>query len=163
MTLIMAFSIYYQNVRGLRTKTNILLRNVHLSSFDVIVLTETWLLDGIMNSELFPSNYTVWRRDRNLSRTNQTKGGGVLIAVRNNVCSNLRSEFYSSAEDIWVTLTIKKNKPRINYNLHICCVYLCAENGGYTFNEQLTNHLETVISIMNNNPLDKFIVVAGQR
>ena len=42
---------------------------------DIIVGTESWLRPDIMNSEIFPSNYTVYRRDRD------TSGGGVFIAV----------------------------------------------------------------------------------
>ncbi|KAF0702361.1 Uncharacterized protein FWK35_00037545, partial [Aphis craccivora] len=45
-------NIYYQNVRGLRTKLLNLHTNFILSSYDSCVLTETWLSDEISNPEL---------------------------------------------------------------------------------------------------------------
>lgn len=74
--------LYYQNVRGLRTKCPDFYRNVSQSNHDVIVITETWLLDSIGNSELFDERYIVWRRNCDFQVTGQTKGGGVMIAVR---------------------------------------------------------------------------------
>lgn len=52
--------IYYQNVRGLRTKTEAFYRQLCVSSFDLIVLTETWLVDGISDCELFGDQYIVY-------------------------------------------------------------------------------------------------------
>ncbi|XP_039292602.1 uncharacterized protein LOC120353350 [Nilaparvata lugens] len=77
-------SIYYQNVRGLRTKTHSFLTSLLASDYDVIVITETWLCNGIMDSELFTDSYIIYRRDRP-----QGMGGGVLIAVNRRVRSNL--------------------------------------------------------------------------
>lgn len=68
----MTFNIFYQNVRGLRTKTVQFKRCVQLYSYDIIILTETWLLDGIKNEELFSDKYAVWRRDRNYSSVAQS-------------------------------------------------------------------------------------------
>lgn len=51
----------------------------HACSADIILGTETWLREDIRNCELsLPDYFTVFRKDRTLSR-----GGGVLIAVRN--------------------------------------------------------------------------------
>lgn len=75
-------SVYYQNTRGLRTKTSTFFRNICLHDYDVILLTETWLTEGINNSELFNDRYMVWRQDRDYSATKQKLGGGVLIATR---------------------------------------------------------------------------------
>ncbi|CAF4761859.1 unnamed protein product [Pieris macdunnoughi] len=46
-------NIFYQNVRGLRTKTSTFYRNVCVNNYDIICITETWLLEGISDSELF--------------------------------------------------------------------------------------------------------------
>lgn len=51
--------IYYQNVRGLRSKTLTFYRNLSLVSYDIIILTETWLNDSVFDSELFDSRYVV--------------------------------------------------------------------------------------------------------
>lgn len=63
-------SIYYQNTRGLRTKTEELYNNILLSSYDIIVFTETWLNSNICNSELIDSRYILYRRDRPVSKRN---------------------------------------------------------------------------------------------
>ncbi|CAH1989210.1 unnamed protein product [Acanthoscelides obtectus] len=55
--------IYYQNTRGLRSKTTEFFNNVRASDYDIICLTETWLKDGVCSSELFGADYTVFRRD----------------------------------------------------------------------------------------------------
>lgn len=112
-------SIYYQNVRGLRTKTASFIRNVLVNSYDIVCITETWLVDGIHNSEIFDDRYIVWRNDRNYKRTAQTKGGGVLIAVRRELASTSPTEWHSSAEDLWVTVTLRSKKPRSTCRLHI--------------------------------------------
>lgn len=73
--------ILYQNVRGLKSKTDDFYRNVCCSQFDVIILTETWLNNGIYDKELFDPRYKVYRRDRDLITSGKSDGGGVLIAV----------------------------------------------------------------------------------
>lgn len=76
-----AINLYYQNVRGMRTKTNTLYRNQMHVNFDIICLSETWLLPGIYDAELFDSRYNVYRCDRDYDARGDTRGGGVLIAV----------------------------------------------------------------------------------
>ena len=53
-------------------------------SFDLLLLTETWLTSDIKCSELLPSQYNVVRADRK-SKNEKSKHGGCLIAVSNNV------------------------------------------------------------------------------
>lgn len=74
-------SLYYQNVRGLRSKTQKFLLASHASDFDVIVLTETWLSSTFLNNELFSTDFVVYRKDR-YSDPLATVGGGIIIAVR---------------------------------------------------------------------------------
>lgn len=47
----MAVNIYYQNVRGLRTKTDDVFKNILINNYNVIVFTETWLNSNVTNSE----------------------------------------------------------------------------------------------------------------
>ncbi|XP_038116906.1 uncharacterized protein LOC119769079 [Culex quinquefasciatus] len=44
-------TIYYQNIRGMRTKTEKLRLALMSSDYDVVVLTETWLHGNILDSE----------------------------------------------------------------------------------------------------------------
>lgn len=146
-------------VRGLRTKTSVFYRNICINSFDVIILTETWLLEGIKDSELFDDRYIIWRRDRDYSKTRQKLGGGVLIAVRKELSANVRSDWCSNAEDMWVTLTLQNQKPKVAYRLHLCTVYICDENLGRSMSDQLALFSENLSEVILNNPCDKFIVV----
>ena len=52
-----------------------------MHTYDVLVLTETWLHADIFNSEFIDSRYYVYRSDRNRAATGRRDGGGVLIAV----------------------------------------------------------------------------------
>lgn len=69
--------IYYQNVRGMRTKLHLFNENLHSYDFDIIALTETWLDSSVFDNEICSSKYYVYRQDRERKR-----GGGVLIAVK---------------------------------------------------------------------------------
>lgn len=152
-------NIYYQNVRGLRTKTAVFYRNVCINNFDIVCLTETWLLDGISDSELFDDRYLVWRRDRDYTHTSQIMGGGVLIAVKRELAADTCSEWCSSAEDLWVTLTLHHKKPRVVYKMHICVVYVCCQNQGNSLTVQLSNFSDNVLETTLSHPCDKFIVL----
>jgi hypothetical protein len=115
--------IYFQNVRGLRTKTSDFLSNIVISDYDVIVLCETWLTCSINDSELFDNRYFVYRRDRESSTFHSGKsGGGVLIAVSKRWTSCRLHNFESKCEDVWVGIDIKLNN-KIE-QLLICGIYL---------------------------------------
>ena len=73
--------IYYQNVRGLRTKIDEFFIAVSDCEYDVIILTETWLKDDINSVQLFNQSYCVYRKDRIPEVTGRTREGGVVIAV----------------------------------------------------------------------------------
>lgn len=73
--------IYYQNCRGIRTKLHTLYMNILSCSYDVIVLTETWLIPSIQDSEFIDDRYIVFRFDRDRLATKKREGGGVLVAV----------------------------------------------------------------------------------
>lgn len=70
---------YYQNCRGIRTKLHTLYMNILSHAYDVIILTETWLIPEIDNCEFIDQRYTVYRRDRNRSVTGKRDGDGVFL------------------------------------------------------------------------------------
>ena len=100
--------VYYQNVRGLRTKLKEFAENISLTNYHIILLTETWLKTDIHSSELGLQNYLVFRNDRNLEATGKTRGGGVLIAVYSDFkATKLDFPYHSTEhEEIWVKLVI---------------------------------------------------------
>lgn len=72
----------YQNVRGLRTKVTNFNNSVTACEYDIIALSETWLSNDIRDGELFPNTFIVHRDDRHLQALGVSRGGGVLLAVR---------------------------------------------------------------------------------
>ena len=77
-------SLFYQNVRGLRTKIGEFSDNILISTYDIICLTETWLNPDFPNHCYFPQIFSVYRKDRNEFTSSGTRGGGVLIALNSN-------------------------------------------------------------------------------
>lgn len=114
-------TVYFQNIRGIKSKTADVYNEVLVNNYDVICLCETWLNESVASAELFDSRYVVYRRDRSpefMSKYNKSHGGGVLIAVKRCLISNEKETWHSSLEDIWVSIQFKY------VNLNICTVYL---------------------------------------
>lgn len=81
---------YYQYVRGLRTKTSGFLLSSTSCDHDIIALTETSLHTSIFDGELFDtSEFLVHRCDRSMLNSDCVVLGGVLIAVRSHIKSEL--------------------------------------------------------------------------
>lgn len=89
--------INYQNIRCLRTKLHILHTNIVLSSYDIFILTESWLTEEFTNAELCLDGYIIFRCD---SRC----GGGVLITVKNKLLPNIIIS--PSVEQLFVFVSI---------------------------------------------------------
>lgn len=96
--------MYYQNVRGLRTKTKDFHTEIMLNSYDIILLCETWLNNDFYDSEFFDNRYVVFRVDRNKEETGLSTGGGCLIAVKSELSSIRMREWELSKEDVWITV-----------------------------------------------------------
>lgn len=84
-------TLYYQNCRGLRTKLNTLYNNIMAECYDLIILSETWLVPEIADGEFIDSRYIVHRYDKNRALSGKSDGGGILVAVRRGL-SATRSE-----------------------------------------------------------------------
>lgn len=114
-------SIYYQNIRGMRSKCTDILSSIVTNNYDVICLCETWLDDSVSSSEFFDQRYVVYRRDRSLEflkTYDKSHGGGVLIAVKRNLTSRHRPDWQTFVEDVWINIHLK------NFTLMLCTAYL---------------------------------------
>ena len=80
---------------------------------DIIIATETWLDLSIGNSQFFPTNYDIYRRDRT-----DRVGGGVLIAIHNKFLSSEIPELDTDAEIVWARIQRSGCK-----DLRICAFY----------------------------------------
>lgn len=126
---------------------------VRRNNYDVIVLAETWLRDGIFSNEIFDERYEVFRRDRDTQTSSKSDGGGVLIAVKKsgNYYVTHRPDLQSKSEDVVVTIKHKRN----NKFLYVSGVYLPTEakaNDIRSYTEHVTKLRETSIT-------DGFIIV----
>ena len=73
---------------------------------DTIIGTETHLDNSLNSSELFPSNYSVIRKDRNFDNSK----GGVLIAMKDDLIGTHRTDLDTKCEIVWVTIKIQGSK-----------------------------------------------------
>lgn len=67
-------SIYYQNIQSIPAKQDIKVR-IASSQYKIMCFTETWLNDSHRDEMFFPSNFDIYRHDR------QTRGGGVAVLL----------------------------------------------------------------------------------
>ena len=95
------------NLQGLLSKAQAFADQVATSKPHVILATETWLTPDVSSSECFPPNHTVFRKDRD---KNGNKGGGALIAVRNDIIATHAEELDVDTEVLWIKLQIANIK-----------------------------------------------------
>ena len=81
--------IYYQNVRGLRTKIDDLFLATTDCNYDVVIMTETGLDDRIYSQQLFSPSYIAYRCDRSPANSSKSRFGGVLIAIAQQYASRV--------------------------------------------------------------------------
>lgn len=138
------FCLYYQNTSGLRTKIEKLFVKSSALDYNIIVFTETWLTENHNNLELFDCKlYNVFRKDRCPVKTRLGRGGGILVAVQNNLHVKklelhfnllnididqliLKISFTKTFEILLIVSYIPPNSPLSVYETHIknCNFYL---------------------------------------
>lgn len=91
--------------------------------FDVLCLTETWLDDSVLNSEILSASYCITRSDRKFSQTHLCKGGGVLIATNKNKIKCV--DVSVSLLDCYVKIDVAACKIFFcNVCIYIMCIYI---------------------------------------
>ena len=97
---------------------------VYSSTFNIIGLTETWLRDSLLNSEILPTGYTIYRLDR------PSRGGGVLLAVKDTIVSQ-QLQSPSNLELLLVRISL-------HHPITICLVYN-SPNSSAQYDQDLIN------------------------
>lgn len=145
--------IYYQNARSIRGKLNDLYLSSLKVDYDIIVITETWLNDSVLDAEVLNDNYRIYRRDRESTSGSKLDGGGVLIAISNKINSSRLSDLESNHEDIWIKVT---DTSEANYVLIICAVYVPPP----VTCDRLNSHLDCISNSMSSlNERGTFLVI----
>ncbi|XP_068703977.1 uncharacterized protein [Montipora foliosa] len=87
-------SLMLLNARSLVNKLVDFQASIYANSENIVIVFETWLTSAILDHEILPSGYVVYRRDRG----NDKRGGRVLIAIKNDVASARRTDLESNCE-----------------------------------------------------------------
>lgn len=136
-------------MRGLRTKIDDFYVATQNEDYDVIVLTETWLKDGITSVQLFGNEYSVFRRDRDPEVSGKVRGGGVLIAVKKGFRSfSDVSRIDEDLEHLWVNIDVGER--------HVCVgvVYLPPEQSrNAAIIERLISSISSIAFSLNSQDL----------
>lgn len=94
-------------MRGLRTKLELLkLINLSVINYDVLIFTETWLNDSILDSELGLDGYQIFRKDRSSLTSDYSRGGGVLVAVKRKFSVKLLEPASEMVEHLFVLINL---------------------------------------------------------
>lgn len=147
-------SIFYQNVRGLRTKIDVFFLATNDCNFDIIIFTETVLNDSINDVQLFGTVFNVFRCDRSASNSCKTRFGGVLVAVKScYACNAVCTTNGNSLEQVCVFSAVKGK------NLWVCAVYIPPDrsNDLSTINE----HIASVDELRTKAALDDVLLICG--
>ncbi|XP_055634047.1 uncharacterized protein LOC129774352 [Toxorhynchites rutilus septentrionalis] len=111
--------MYFQNVRGLKTKIDDLIVAICDCNYEVIILIETGLDDSVNSLQLFGTDFNVFRCDRSPRNSRKTTLGGVLIAVSSHHKSvEVRTMHGNNLEQVCVSACIREKR------LMLCAVYI---------------------------------------
>lgn len=132
--------MYYQNVRGLRTKTGKFKLSSNGCDYDIIALTETGLHSSIHDGELFNNNeFSIYRRDRSKANSTRERFGGVLLAVKSGIPSE--EVIVPQTEDVELIVVKIHFKGKFVY---VCNLYI-PSNSPIAVYHRYTIALERVI------------------
>ena len=92
------------NCKSIKNKKQELENLVETSKPDIMIGTESWLSNDIQSTEIFPSGFTPYRKDRKTD-----SHGGVFILVSDKYLSSEPTDLKSddSSEQLWVKLQVK--------------------------------------------------------
>ena len=86
------------NFQSLQNKKPDLQLTIDNTNPDIIFGCETWLNKEIKTLEILPDNYTAYRKDRS------SKGGGVLLEIKNCINSSMQTDLDTDGELIWAKI-----------------------------------------------------------
>lgn len=101
---------YYANAGGMRGKLSDFFASMSETEYDVVAITETWLLPEHKDSEIAPSGWSVFRRDRYFDGSSTERGGGVMIVVRDSLSPTELSSTSNETEQLWISLSLGDKK-----------------------------------------------------
>lgn len=88
------------NARSIVNKERELRSCLSINDYDLIAITETWLDPTINSSEIFPTSFEVFRKDRSRN------GGGVLLAFNRKLLCTRRNDLETDCELLWCEVMV---------------------------------------------------------
>ncbi|KAJ8272727.1 hypothetical protein GJAV_G00092740 [Gymnothorax javanicus] len=123
-------SAFFQNTQSICNKLSDFHKFVSDRQFDILGLTETWLRDCVLDSEIIDEDfYNLYRRDRSETSFDKDIGGGVCIAIKSEFHSRRCKEFKTSREIRWTEVKLVDRK------LFVCSVYMPPDRIGICIND----------------------------
>lgn len=109
----------------------------------MICLTETWLTESVFDQEILPTNFNIFRKDR------QSRGGGVLIATKSSIpVSVVHSDPSNNVLEIF-TIRLNLSKP-----VTLSCAYI-PPNPSDSYMHDLISNLSCIVQ---SNPSTDIII-----
>lgn len=92
----------YFNTSGIVSRKLDLLAYLSVHQVDVLGISESFLDSSVLDSEVCPPGFVIFRRDRD------RHGGGVMVLVRENFIVHRCPDLETSCELLWIELSTKK-------------------------------------------------------
>lgn len=143
-------SIYYQNCGGMRSKLSEFRNNLLCTNYDIVIITETWLMPGIFDSEITDDRYILFRRDRDFSTSDKKDGGGIIVAIKKHIPAirntNLEDE---NVEELFINLQLPKTR------IILCVTYIPPATRYGTYE----THLQKLQTLYTADSDTKFLII----
>ena len=128
------------NARSLVNKLNHFQSFVYCHDFQIVAITESWLKPYILDNEILPTGYNIFRNDRS------SRGGGVMLAVKDTITSKLIAK-HNSLEAIIVSVLCNKK------DITICLLYVPPDSN--------QSHHETLLEFMSTLSCHDHLLILG--
>ena len=135
------------NCRSIRSlfKQGELLALIEEHNADIIIGCESHIDQSFPSSEIFPPNFTVYRKDRSIG------GGGVFLCFNNSLNVLDQPNLQTDAELVWAKLHFRGRQP-----IYICSFYRPPDN---SLNALI--QLRQSLDLLSNESTVPFIILAG--
>lgn len=146
-------SIYYQNIGGAVSKLNNINNKLSISDYDIVIITETWFNNNVLDSECSGNGrYNVIRANRSLTNNERNRGGGLCVLIKKEIESNelCKSNKQKVSEIVAIEISIKNKK-----NLIIVVVYIPPYNQA----SQFLHIIKTIEELFNKHKHSNFIII----
>lgn len=92
------------NCRSVKNKPDDLAALISVTNPSIVMSTESWLDQSVLDTEVFPEGFTVYRNDRN------SRGGGVFLLVHESLISCPVAIEGLSCEAVWCRISLQNGQ-----------------------------------------------------